>query len=507
MPILYICVAERRKESLSGDINAVRIDISVEISDARQWLLRLKDALHADGHHVFFRISGAERGRDPATSTLKLLETTVFGRGKGLWPRGNLDNITPLAPDTKADLVVSLSSGASSEHRALAIFLDGCAGLGSAMPKLLEKRVPFVEMRASDGAILASGLPAIESPEVIVHALDEFYARIITLIRIGVSNLIARRQGLGIAHAPLEAGEQAHQFGFSSLGKRLLRRIKGLHRLNDHWRVGLRKRRASLPLTGDTIIEGFTWLRDDGQRYYADPILFREGGRDFLFVEELPYASRKGIISVAELDENGQPLAPPRPIIERPGHLSYPFVFRHDGAIWMTPENAAEKRLPLYWARRFPDQWEHVGDLITGMGLHDATLVDHQGAWWILANTEDDGGSSWDCLSLFRAETPIGPFARVGHLPVQIDARYARSAGPVIAVDGKLVRPVQSCLGHYGRFLRFLEIDQLGEHGFAQHERGRLLAPLGIKAAGVHTYSVSETLEAIDAFGLAEERG
>jgi hypothetical protein len=119
-----------------------------------------------------------------------------------------------------------------------------------------------------------------------------------------------------------------------------------------------------------------------------------------------------------------------------------------------------------------------------------------------LANTEEDGGSSWDCLSAFVADTPLGPFERVGAGPLLVDARYARSAGPVIEVGGRLVRPVQSCLGHYGRFLRFLAIDEVSAAGIVQHETGRLLAPLGTKAAGVHTYGINDRFEVIDAFGL-----
>lgn len=480
----------------------MRIDISVHISDARQWLIALRQALESDGHTVFFRIFGAERGRDPATSTLKLIELTAFGSGKGLWPRGNLNHISPQAPDANADLLITLSPGGASEARAITLFLDGVEGIGSAMPELLKRRVPFIELRGSDGAVLASGLPAVESPDIIVQALDDFYTRAITMLRMGVRNAFARRAGAGMTFSPAQYRHEQHNFGFASLGQRLLNRVLGRHRIADHWRVGLRRRGSALSVDGDTIIEGFDWLPDDGQRYYADPILFEEGGRDFVFVEEFPYATRKGLISVVELDEAGRPLHPPRPIIERAGHLSYPHLFRHGGEIWMMPENSSEKRLPLYRARQFPHDWVHEGDLVTGVGLHDATLLEQAGRFILLANTDDDGGSSWDCLSLFAAPSPVEPFTRLGEGPLLVDARYARSAGPVIAHRGQFIRPVQSCLGHYGRFLRFLAIESLGPDGITQREIGRLLAPMGAQAAGVHTYSQSTRFEAIDAFGI-----
>ena len=480
----------------------MRIDISVHISDARQWLLGLKSALAVDGHTVRFRIFGEERGRDSATATLKLLELAALGRGKGHWARGNLDHIVPLARDDNADLVISLSGGADAGPRNARILLDGKEGISGAIPELLARRVPFVEIRLADGGHLASGLPAIESPDIMLQALDGFYTRVITLLRMAVRALESRHVP-GMATPETSPNDRnPHRFGFSSLGSRLWRRLMRQHQIDDHWKIGIRPRRNTLPIDGDNLIEEFRWIPDDGQRYYADPILFTHETTDFLFMEEFPLATRRGIIAVAELGPDGMPRATPRPVLESAGHLSYPFLFRHDGEIWMMPENAAENRLPLFRARRFPDDWVHERDLLTGVGVHDATLVNHGGAFWLLANTEEDGGSSWDCLSVFRSTGPLGPFERVGAGPVVVDARYARSAGPVISVDGRLLRPVQSCLGHYGRFIRFLEIDSMTDGVFSQRECGRLLAPLSVRAAGVHTYSTSDTFEAIDAFGI-----
>lgn len=480
----------------------MRISIRVEISDARQWLIRLRDALRDDGHFVQFRIFGEERSRDAAISTLKAFELAMFGAGKGLWARGNLDHITPQARDDQADLTIALSPGGGGPVPGIVLVLDGKPGVSAAMPNLLQRRVPFVECRGADGALLAAGLPAIESPDVIVQALDDFYIRLVTLIRIAVRAFDTADHGARESLGASLADGQAHRFGFASLGRRLWRRLMRQHRLDDHWRVGIRPRLPNPPVSGDAIIEGFAWLPDDGKRYYADPILFTHGGRDFLFVEEFPSASRRGAIAVCELDAQGSPVSPPQRVIESAGHMSYPFVFAHDGQVWMIPENAAERHLPIYRARRFPDVWELHGSLIAGMGLHDATLLPWRGRWWLLANTEEDGGSSWDCLSAFVADTPLGPFERVGAGPLLVDARYARSAGPVIEVGGRLVRPVQSCLGHYGRFLRFLAIDEVSAAGIVQHETGRLLAPLGTKAAGVHTYGINDRFEVIDAFGL-----
>jgi hypothetical protein len=289
-----------------------------------------------------------------------------------------------------------------------------------------------------------------------------------------------------------------------TLGHRVIGRVAGGVMRKDHWRVGIRPALEPFQWIGDQHLESFTWLPDDGERYYADPMLWHERGIDFLFVEEFPYATGRGIIAYTELDEQGRPRFTPRPVIERPTHLSYPFLFRHDGEIYMAPENTIENHLPLYRAVSFPDHWEECAPLVAGIGLHDATLLAHEGAWWLIANEAREGGSSWDCLCVYRSSSPLGPFEPHPANPLLVDARLARSAGPIIAMEGKLIRPVQNCLGGYGRFLRFSEIEMLSEHGFRQRETGRLLPRAGSRIAGVHSYGRNARFEVID--GLTTRR-
>ena len=94
-------------------------------------------------------------------------------------------------------------------------------------------------------------------------------------------------------------------------------------------------------------------MAHDGQRFQADPFLFSHGGRTWMFFEDFPHATRKGVIAVCEIDASGHPGAP-RVVLEEPFHLSYPFVFEHDGEIYMLPETAAAGCIRLYHADPFP---------------------------------------------------------------------------------------------------------------------------------------------------------
>ena len=77
-------------------------------------------------------------------------------------------------------------------------------------------------------------------------------------------------------------------------------------------------------------------------RAFADPCLVDRGGSSYLFFEELRFAENKGFISCCELTPDGR-TTPPEIVLERPYHLSYPFVFFVGDDAYMLPETAANR--------------------------------------------------------------------------------------------------------------------------------------------------------------------
>ena len=474
----------------------MRVIISLEQADARHWLLPLAAALSAAGHEACFRVRPSGGTQEVGIRVLLQLEAWLFGtRSELLSPASGLP---PEPAGFIPDITVEISGETDGVAPDLLLFLDGRAGIRHIAATLVSDHVPFVELRRPSGEVAVSGLPGIEDPDVATRSLDHFFRRLETLFLMALDG--RKREKIHLRHSD-RTPTTAHPLWFlaRTVLAKFARKILPSRLKSEHWRVGVRPARPPLDMDADTLIDGFTWLPDDGERFYADPILWHEDGRDFLFVEEYPYATRRGIIAYTELDSTGRALFTPRPIIERKTHLSYPLIFRHAGEIYMIPENSAENHVPLYRARRFPDDWEHVGPLLPGVGLHDATLFEHEGAWWLCGNEARQGGSSWDCLMIFRAEGPLGPFTPHESNPVLVDARVTRPGGPMFPVGSSLIRPVQSCLGGYGRFIRFVEIEELSATTYRQRERGRLLAPRGGPISGVHTYDRNARFEAIDA--------
>ena len=261
------------------------------------------------------------------------------------------------------------------------------------------------------------------------------------------------------------------------------------------WYLGIR------PGDGDPLRPGFSTqpfqpLIPPGKTGWADPFLFGRDGRAWLFIEEIPFG-KKGVLSVMEKLPDGGWSAPRR-VLEEPFHLSYPNVFEHQGQMYMIPETAGAGQVRLYRATDFPGGWVLDRVLLEDAPGTDATLLEHDGAWWMFVNLRAPGGSSWDELHLFRGESRLGPFHPHPLNPVVSDVRRARPAGRIIRRGGRIFRPAQDCSWWYGRALAVMEITRLDETGYEERPAARLEPQLIAGSFCLHAFEAEGALEIVD---------
>ena len=186
-------------------------------------------------------------------------------------------------------------------------------------------------------------------------------------------------------------------------------------------------------------------------------------------------------------------------MLEREYHMSYPFLFEHEGALFMMPETAANRTIEVYRCARFPDRWEFSKTLMRDLYAVDATLLQHRGRYWLFANVREPGGSSLNALHLFWAQSPLAdlwtPHPRN---PVVQDIGSARPAGNIFLEDGQLIRPAQDSSRRYGGSLRFNRITTLTEEDYGE-ETVAVFAPGGGKVRATHTFNQAGGLTVIDA--------
>jgi hypothetical protein len=246
-------------------------------------------------------------------------------------------------------------------------------------------------------------------------------------------------------------------------------RFRWQYRHGEWWFLALRRRPLAFPADSEESdrLKGFAPLPATPGHSYADPFLLEEKGATHLFFEDLDKNLGKGVISHSQLSVDGT-LSRPTTVLQRPYHLSYPFIFRWNGQIYMVPETGHNRTIELYRCRTFPDSWILESVLLEGWRATDTTL--HQsddGRWWMFVAI-DELGEGCPALFLFQATTPLGPWHPHPQNPVQTNQRHTRPAGRLFHREGKLLRPAQDGSVRYGGGLWLMEVLELAEESYRE---------------------------------------
>ena len=297
----------------------------------------------------------------------------------------------------------------------------------------------------------------------------------------------------------MPSNSQMTKWLLPKLGKKLAR--NPLHRDKvRHWRIGLRRADApKLMTTPSADKSGFQWIKDSPGRFFADPFLLAHDGQMWLFFEDFLYGEKRGRISCGPVGQDLS-IGEPRLCLDLPYHLSYPVVFRHNGETFMIPESVANKSVELWRAVDFPFSWKLEKTLFQG-SLVDTTPIFHRGRWYFFtAISEPKGNAAFGAL--FSSDDLTGDWVRHPASPISTDVRYARSAGAILNVDGRFLRPVQDCSWGYGHCIHVEEILELTPDVY----KSRLLHAVepdrdnGLR--GLHSYAFCDGVEVIDAFSF-----
>ena len=270
----------------------------------------------------------------------------------------------------------------------------------------------------------------------------------------------------------------------------------------SHWRIGFR--RTSRPLFEGAEAAGageFSWLDSPRGHFWADPFLVQEGGETWMFFEDYSRAERRGVISCGRF-VHGQ-VSDVRTVLQQPYHLSYPYVFKHAGSVWMVPESEQAGKVQLYRAERFPDEWVLERTLVELRAV-DPSLFLFEGRWCMFVSPLVVSGHAPFTL-LFVAPQPWGPWKLHPAGCISNDVRWARCAGSIIVSGDRLIRPSQDCSHGYGHSIWFNEMKLDGATYEEEHRMQVLPEALGL-LAGVHTYNRAGDWEVIDGRAVTPRR-
>lgn len=226
-------------------------------------------------------------------------------------------------------------------------------------------------------------------------------------------------------------------------------------------------------------------------RWFADPfILDVDDNTVSLLVEEYFYSSGKGRIACLKVDRKSFRLMSNEPVLELATHLSFPFIRRVSGRIFIYPEscNSGEWKEYEYdpTAKRIISE-----KIILTRPLTDAT-IDHKGR--ILTTELPDPNSNTLCVY----ELKDGDYFQTDR--IRFDEKIARNAGAVFSCGGRIYRPAQECNDSYGHSVVIQEVLE-DEVGISLTEHCRFTSPHPVFKDGCHTFNVYKGVVVIDVNG------
>jgi len=256
-----------------------------------------------------------------------------------------------------------------------------------------------------------------------------------------------------------------------------------------------------LESNGSIPYKDFKKIIPPRDRFWADPNIIQKDNRYIIFMEEYLMKTRKGRISVFELDQFGEHTIPV-PILEKEYHLSYPFVFERNNRYYMVPESAANRTIDLYECSEFPNKWDHKMTLMDNIRAVDSTLLFYHGKWWLFTGISENEGSFPDVElflffsdDLFTSEWKPHPLN-----PIVSDVKKARPAGRIFEKDGKLYRPSQDCSKTYGYGFNLNRILVLSETEYREENVVAVRPDWDKKIIATHTFGTEGRFRMVDAY-------
>ena len=247
-----------------------------------------------------------------------------------------------------------------------------------------------------------------------------------------------------------------------------------------------------------TPVHAYTSIADSNDVIWADPHLIEHDECTYVFFEKMHKHHENAHIAYARLDNDGM-LVNTGTAMTAEHHLSFPFVFAHEGDFYMIPETVSLNSVSLYKAKHFPDSWEHHATLLSDINAADTVIFAHESRWWMFTNCQSHRSvDERDELHVYFADDIHGPWHAHTLNPVLTGVDRSRMAGAVIKENGCLYRPSQYGAYRYGFGINLSRIDVLTPSAYRETAVWRMLPEARAGWSGCHSFAQTSSLTMID---------
>lgn len=262
-----------------------------------------------------------------------------------------------------------------------------------------------------------------------------------------------------------------------------------------HWEIGF------LDNTLEGIVNGedlklMLVTHDYPDSWFADPfILDVTDDIIFVLVEEVTKKIQKGRITKLVIDRRTNHVVEKKIILECPGHLSFPIIYRKDNQVYIYPENSEDGSLNIYEYSMQDDSLNLIHEL-SDRPLTDAVFTDLFGKQQLFT-TETDYANGFQ-LDQYEWDNEKKKFVFVtSHTFVE---HIARMAGDFFLVNGKVYRPAQESNTNYGHGISLQETSfKNGKWEFK--EIRRMVSPHPKLTQSFHTLNSYKGIIVVDVLG------
>lgn len=251
----------------------------------------------------------------------------------------------------------------------------------------------------------------------------------------------------------------------------------------------------------DQSIQTYTEILPEKGCFWADPFYIEQDSRRYIFFESLNYKEDIGRIEWVELNESNQVIDSGPIDLGISSHLSFPNVFKYKDTVYMIPEAGETHCINLFKAKDFPQKWEKVCELVSGVQSADSAVIEHNGLWYLFTTHGSISSLTLDLeLHIYVADKlesdswTLHPCA-----PFKIDVRGSRLAGALFWKDGQLFRTAQDGTIRYGRRVALYLVEELTPTSYKETFVRYIEPNWEPDIDRLHTYNVYDQTVVLDA--------
>ena len=265
---------------------------------------------------------------------------------------------------------------------------------------------------------------------------------------------------------------------------------------HNFWNLGFIEEGLDIPLKNKT--PKIHWVKKRiHDRWFADPFILNVTDSEIIILaEEYCYDVRRGRIARVVIDrktyeEKGFEIS-----LELPTHLSFPFIIRQNGKVYLMPENSVSGCSTVY---EYDDTSRKLTPLhhLAEEPFADATIFEMNDQSYLCTTMLPDTNSKSVKIYTFDKENlKVGDRIAIVEFPIVC----GRNAGEVFSVDGQFYRPAQDCTLRYGHGVILQKMTM--KEGRWTFEDVNSFYPNTFKYnQGIHTFNNYKGLIVIDARG------